>query len=83
MNISHHQMITISISEADEQFKSLVDLALHGEQVFIEVDSRLLVLQEYPAIEPIPPGALDGVYSEEEIRQDNLFAKRSVIPLDP
>lgn len=76
-------MKTISISEADEQLKSLANLALHGEQVFIEVDSRVLVLQEYPVIESIPPGALVDAYTEEEIRQDNLFAKRSVIPLDP
>lgn len=75
-------MKTISLSEADEQLRSLADLALHGEQVFIEADSRLLVLQEYPVIVPVPPGALDDAYTDEEIRQDNLFAKRSVIPFD-
>ena len=76
-------MKTVSISEVSEQLKSLAELALHGEPVFIEMDSRVFVLQEYPAIEPLPPGALEGVYTEEEIREDNLFAKRSVTTLEP
>ena len=76
-------MKTVSISEAVEQLTSLAELALHGEPIFIEVNSEVLLLQKYPVIELLPPGALEGVYSEEEIRQDNLFAKRSVVTPDP
>ena len=71
------------MNEAAEQFASLAELALQGEPVFIETASGVLVLRECPPIEPLPPGALNDVYTEEEIRQDNLFARRSVIPLDP
>ena len=75
-------MKTVSIREAAEQFASLAELALQGESVLIEADSGVLILREYFAAEPLPLRASNGIYSDEEIQQDNLFAKRPVIPLD-
>ena len=76
-------MKTVSINEAVSQLDSLAELALQGELVLIRKDSKLLLLQEFSSIEPLPPGALDAIYDEEYVREDNFLAAHSVITPDP
>jgi hypothetical protein len=73
-------MKTLSISEAKRRFGRVADQALRGETVIIVRKSRLLQLQEYKPIEPVPmrpPGYFKKVYSKVEIRKMNRMEAES------
>ena len=78
-------MKTISVNDAAEQLEALADLALQGETILISKERRLLILQEFQPIEPIPIrpiGYFDESYSEDEILESNMMAEHSVRELD-
>ncbi len=76
-------MTTVSIDESNEQLKALAKLALQGEPVLIETESRILLLQAIPTMPVAPPGFYDDIYDEEYIRDAKLTEPHSVVSLDP
>jgi hypothetical protein len=73
-------MKTLSISEAKRRFGRVADQALRGETVIIVRKSRLLQLQEYKPIEPIPirpAGYFAKSYTKAEARKSNRLAADS------
>jgi hypothetical protein len=76
------EMYTLSLAKT--YLGRLLEKAGRGEQVYIVTGHRRFVLQEVPQIEPIPirpPGYFAGVYSPEEVEEDNRLAKASVVRL--
>jgi hypothetical protein len=71
-----------SLSNAKTYLGRLIEKAGKGETVYIIKGHHRFILQEVPTIEPIPmrpPGYFVNCYSKEEIREDNILAKASVI----
>ena len=71
-----------TLSNAKTYLGRLIEKAGKGETVYIIKGHQRFVLQEVPTIEPIPmrpPGYFANCYSKEEIREDNILAKASVI----
>jgi len=76
------QSQVFTLSKAKTYLGRLMEKASRGEPVYIVRGRRRFVLQEVPEIEPIPmrpPGFFSSAHSREEIREDNLLAKASVI----
>ena len=76
------QSQVFTLSKAKTYLGRLMEKASRGEPVYIVRGRRRFVLQEVPEIEPIPirpPGFFASAHSREEIREDNLLAKASVI----
>jgi hypothetical protein len=74
-------MKTLSISEAKRRFGRVADRALRGETIIIVRKSRLLQLQEYKPIEPIPIrplGYFKNLDTKAEIRKMNRMEAESV-----
>jgi hypothetical protein len=73
---------TFTLSHAKTYLGRLVEKAAKGETVYIAKGRHRYVLQQVPEIEPIPfrpPGYFANCYTPEEIREENLLAKSSVI----
>ena len=71
-----------TLSNAKTYLGRLIEKAGKGETVYIIKGHQRFVLQEVPTIEPIPmrpAGYFANCYSKEEIREDNILAKASVI----
>ncbi|MGA2246627.1 MAG: hypothetical protein ABSH48_16670 [Verrucomicrobiota bacterium] len=71
-----------TLSTAKTYLGRLLEKAVRGETVYIVTGQRRFLLQEVPAIEPIPmrpAGYFAGTYSRAEIQEDNRLAKASVI----
>lgn len=79
INLQSH---VFTLSKAKTYLGRLMEKASRGEPVYIVRGRQRFVLQEVPEIEPIPirpPGFFSSGHSREEIREDNLLAKASVI----
>ena len=71
-----------TLSKAKTYLGRLIEKASRGETVYIMKGHRRFVLQPVPEIEPIPmrpPGYFANLSSPEEIEEENLLAKSSVI----
>ena len=71
-----------SLSNAKTYLGRLIEKAEKGEAVYIIKGRQRFVLQEVPTIEPIPmrhPGYFANCYNQQEIREDNILAKASVV----
>ena len=68
---------TFTAEEAEQQFRDIMETVSRGEPVTIVKDSKEYVLLEKPWMPP--PGYFDGCDTPEEIREQNEFAKHSVI----
>jgi hypothetical protein len=71
-----------TLSNAKTYLGRLIDKAGKGETVYIIKGHQRFILQEVPTIEPIPmrpPGYFANCYSKEEILDDNILAKASVV----
>lgn len=73
---------TFSLSNAKTYLGRLMDKASRGEAIYIVKGRHRFVLQAVPEIEPIPmrpPGFFANSYSQDEIAEENLLAKTSVV----
>jgi hypothetical protein len=71
-----------SLSNAKTYLGRLLERASKGQTVYIVRGEHYYILQEVPHIDPIPirpPGYFANCYSKEEIREQSLLAKASVI----
>lgn len=73
---------TFALSRAKTYLGRLIEKAASGEPVYIVRGRQRFALQYIPDIDPIPirpPGFFANCYSREEIQQDNLLSKASVV----
>jgi hypothetical protein len=73
---------SFSLSKAKTYLGRLMEKARKGEPVYIVRGQHRFVLQEVPPIDPIPnrpAGYFAEIYNKEEIREQNLLAKSSVV----
>ena len=73
---------SFSLSSAKTYLGRLMEKAGKGEPVYIVRGQRRFVLQEVPAIDPIPirpAGYFAHCYSRAEIQEENRLAKASVV----
>src|SRR5438874_13820615 len=71
-----------TLSQAKTYLGRLVEKASHGETVYILRGQQRFLLQEVPAIDPIPmrpPGYFAQCYTPAQGREDHRLAKASVI----
>jgi hypothetical protein len=76
------QSNSFSLSNAKTYLGRLMEKASQGETVYIMRGEHRFILQEIPPIDPIPirpAGYFANCYSKEEIQEQNLLAKASVI----
>ncbi len=76
------QSNSFSLSNAKTYLGRLMEKASQGETVYIVRGEHRFILQEIPPIDPIPirpAGYFANCYSQEEIQEQNLLAKASVI----
>jgi hypothetical protein len=73
---------SFSLSNAKTYLGRLLERARKGQTVYIVRGEHRFILQEVPTISPIPirpAGYFANCYTKEEIHEDNLLAKASVI----
>src|SRR2546430_11542995 len=73
---------SFTLSSAKTYLGRLVEKAANGETVYILKGQQRFILQEVPPIDPVPirpQGYFANCYSKTEIREENRFAKASVI----
>ena len=68
---------TFTAEEAEHQFRDIMETVSRGEPVTIVKDSKEYVIFEKPWV--APPGYFDNCDTPEEIREQNMLAKFSVI----
>ena len=71
-----------TLSNAKTYLGRLLERASKGHEIYIVRGEHRFLLQEVPPIDPIPirpPGYFAHCYSKEEIHEQNLWAKASVI----
>lgn len=73
---------SFTLSHAKTYLGRLIEKASKGENVYIVRGEHRFVLQEVPAIDPIPTrpaGYFADCYSKAEIQKENRLAKASLI----
>ena len=73
---------SFSLSTAKTYLGRLVEKASKGQVVYIVRGEHRFLLQEVPPIDPIPirpAGYFANCYSKEEVQEQNLLAKASVV----
>jgi len=71
-----------TLSNAKTYLGRLMEKASKGETVYIVRGEHRFILQEVPAIDPIPirpAGYFANAYSKAEIQEENRLAKASVV----
>ena len=73
---------SFTLSKAKTYLGRLVEKVAKGETVYILKGQQRFMLQEVPAIDPVPirpAGYFAQCYNSKEIREENRLAKASVI----
>ena|SRR2546425_482653 len=73
---------SFTLSKAKTYLGRLVEKVAKGETVYILKGQQRFMLQEVPPIDPVPirpAGYFAQCYNRSEIREENRFAKASVI----
>src|SRR2546430_17659569 len=73
---------SFTLSKAKTYLGRLVEKVANGETVYILKGQQRFMLQKVPPIDPVPirpQGYFANCYSKTEIREENRFAKASVI----
>ena len=69
MTVLLSQMKTCSVSEARNRLGKLADNALAGKPTLVQRGGKLVIIQAYPPVKPIPgrpPGYFADSYTDKE-----------------